>query len=235
MIKRFICFNILLSLVGVLYSQINFQAGAGIKVSRHGFLSSFGLSEDIIVALYSATEEGMMFAGTVVHEVTENIYLRGGFEILHYNPRIEVFESGIPYGILINRAWDLQTSLLVDGQYEVLNRVSFNVGLSADIMLPDKREGVTSDFGLSDSNISTEDLDELKNSIDVFRNVLISYRYGFTLGPWKKLGLELMFSTPVTNQLKSPIQYKDESKEVNMFFTTVTLKLMYYFRLGKGN
>jgi len=80
---------------------------------------------------------------------------------------------------------------------------------------------------------SDDELLGISQESDIFRSFAIGYRYGLGVRPFKKIGVEIVFTTYISAALRKPISVYDRKLSPNSTYLIASGKLVYYFNLGK--
>ena len=217
-----------------LYAQVEFQAGYGFKIGIDGY-HDFLVFDDVQLEFFSPTLGSSYWFLAASRKFEERWSVRASLEAYEIRANIGARqEAGTESQNLIENLYHRnQINLPVDLQFQVVKGVYLNVGLVASRTLKPKFSGLFVRQELASLYWSDEDIDLILESIDVFRDYQLSYRYGLNIRPFKRIGIEYLYSHPLTNRIRSPIKYKGESRELDYRYRTTTIKLLYYFDLGK--
>ncbi|MCP4457423.1 MAG: hypothetical protein GY816_05260 [Cytophagales bacterium] len=231
---KFVCSFLLLFSI-ICNAQVQMQAGFGFQIGINGHPNFVTIENEMDLRILNPNGGEDYWFLAASHKFRERFSVRVGLEMYKNWTSILVYEpSRMEIGYLI-RNWgaSTQVNLPIDFQFQVRKGIYVNGGIMASRMLKSKYSGLEVNQEIASLYWSNEDIDLISEAIDVYRNCQVSYRYGLTLRPFKHIGAELLYSAPFTNLIKSPIKYKGTKNEVDFRYRTTTVKLVYYFDLGK--
>lgn len=217
-----------------LYSQIQMQAGFGFKVGidRYGNFSNLDNAQ---IRFFSPTLGSNYWFLAASHKFKERLSLRLSLEVYGIRPRIMVYEpTGMDFNFqIINQFFRNQFNLPIELQFQLVKGIYLSGGIMVSKMLKTKLSGIWVVRESAQLYWTDEEIDLLLETVDVFRLYQMSYRYGLTVRPFKRIGVELLYSYPLTNLIRSPVSYKGVEEEIDFRHRTTTVKLVYYFDIGK--
>jgi len=89
-------------------------------------------------------------------------------------------------------------------------------------------------FLASDKNYwSNQELDQVDEGTDIFRDFVLAYRLGIGARPVKRVGLELLITRYLSIPTKGSVLLYEKTVKPVSTYAMATGKLVYYFNLGK--
>ena len=171
-------------------------------------------------------------------DVTNRISAKSGLEIVHIanvsevrKPSVEL--SGSLIGILqVHEAKEVHVPLMFNWRYK--KWLFLHGGMSTNFRFAINEPRKSVDRFVDEYWTEEEKVSALEPIKDIFRPVMLTYRYGLTLRPVKRLGIEFTYVHSMSNLLREGILERNGRKySVNFQYGYFMNKLVYYFQLGK--